>query len=969
MATKDFRASQIETSKIIGTGSISGTTVGIAIYSGSVASNRQGGTTDSAMFNNVGSDVFLFVSGAINKDNTGTEGTKENVVLFGGDVVVSGTLYAERQVIEVDSTVPGNFYVTGNMYVEPDSDSTSAVTFSNAAGTAIFNVDSTNKRIGIGDTGPDALLDIQGEAASGVPSLKIDHDDADVVAIDIDSANTTQAVIDVFSSTLTVGELLTLNDNSSDTSTRSVLEVKQNHASATGATAVKIQADSNGPVAALHIDRNAAGTAAADGIKGIYIDLDQIGEITSATANVIGVDVEIETNSAADGTVNAFGQKITMTGDTDGTHSHTGLSINLGDADNNTHIELLSSADTDDKLTIAVGAAGESTITTIDDAGANAHLNFTVDGNIDIQSNGGRAVILNEGATNADFRVESVSKTGAILVDGATDQVALLSKGTAAADAYADSISATGRALPGDVALFVSGAIGGIGTLAGDGAKGSSVFGGDLVVSGASSFAGDVTLEEGATLVIPTGIVHKSDINTSITFNNDRIRLFTNGASKSDFTSTQVLFMSGGAATSTDEAAGADVSFYASGSVGSKGTTERGTSVFGGDLVVSGNVTALGTTTGFTSPLTVRESDGSPNVSNVTTINVTNGTLTDNGGGTVTLSNINNTLDQAYDQGGSGLGAVITVSGQPVQLVRGSPGDIAFAVTGSALFGETSAEFANHLPPLPGDDTTFFVSGAIGSLGSSTGGVATFGGDVVASGSISVIDSLGTAGVSLDGGSIKLIPFTKIEFGDPDDTIFGNGTDLHISGERLLILSGGAPVSPIPHGTDVNFFVSGSTDGRGKINRSTAAFGGDVYISGSLYAGQRQVYSTGDNITGTSEFFLDPVTVGNGSTSFSFRLHQFLAPFAGTVKKVMVRSDTGNSNALNIKVYSSAGSDAVTGGTSTTKAIVVNSANTTVQDDIGHGFTEGQAIAVSVQRNPAPGNINITLVVEYFMHS
>ena len=70
MATKDFRASQIETSKIIGTGSVSaGSTVGIVMYSGSIATNREGGTSDSAMLNNVGTDVFLFVSGTISSNN------------------------------------------------------------------------------------------------------------------------------------------------------------------------------------------------------------------------------------------------------------------------------------------------------------------------------------------------------------------------------------------------------------------------------------------------------------------------------------------------------------------------------------------------------------------------------------------------------------------------------------------------------------------------------------------------------------------------------------------------------------------------------------------------------------------------------------------------------------------------------------------------------------------------------------
>ena len=40
--------------------------------------------------------------------------------------------------------------------------------------------------------------------------------------------------------------------------------------------------------------------------------------------------------------------------------------------------------------------------------------------------------------------------------------------------------------------------------------------------------------------------------------------------------------------------------------------------------------------TGGGSSLTVQDVDGSPSVSNVTTIRVTNGSLTDNGGGTVT---------------------------------------------------------------------------------------------------------------------------------------------------------------------------------------------------------------------------------------------------------------------------------------------------------------------------------------------
>ena len=116
--SKDFRASQVETSRIIASGAIaSGKPLGLAIYSGSIASNREGGITDGKMFDNVGTDVFLFVSGT----TSNADFNRSDVTLFGGDVVISGTIYAERQVIEVDGIVDGDMIVTGSLRVEPDA--------------------------------------------------------------------------------------------------------------------------------------------------------------------------------------------------------------------------------------------------------------------------------------------------------------------------------------------------------------------------------------------------------------------------------------------------------------------------------------------------------------------------------------------------------------------------------------------------------------------------------------------------------------------------------------------------------------------------------------------------------------------------------------------------------------------------------------------------------------------------------
>ena len=71
--------------------------------------------------------------------------------------VISGTLYAERQVVEVDQVADGDFFITGGLDVEPDSNATTCVAFRQADGTTIFNVDSTNARVGIGETTPGAI--------------------------------------------------------------------------------------------------------------------------------------------------------------------------------------------------------------------------------------------------------------------------------------------------------------------------------------------------------------------------------------------------------------------------------------------------------------------------------------------------------------------------------------------------------------------------------------------------------------------------------------------------------------------------------------------------------------------------------------------------------------------------------------------------------------------------------------------
>ena len=119
---KDFSAKQIRTSQLIASGGISGTRAGLIVYSASISSpgftpDLQGGIPDH-LLKDVGDDVYFFVSGS--KDSKVSPGSSGNgyqgVTLFGGDVVFSGTLYAEKQVIEVDEVASGHLMVSGTIY-------------------------------------------------------------------------------------------------------------------------------------------------------------------------------------------------------------------------------------------------------------------------------------------------------------------------------------------------------------------------------------------------------------------------------------------------------------------------------------------------------------------------------------------------------------------------------------------------------------------------------------------------------------------------------------------------------------------------------------------------------------------------------------------------------------------------------------------------------------------------------------
>ena len=114
---RDFRSDRIRINKVVTSASYDASDrlwPGMSFYSASAADGFSGLISDTNMLNDVGTDVGFFVSGSKDSRELKTWG---GVSLFGGDVVVSGTLYAEKQVIEVDETVTGSLSVSGSLFV------------------------------------------------------------------------------------------------------------------------------------------------------------------------------------------------------------------------------------------------------------------------------------------------------------------------------------------------------------------------------------------------------------------------------------------------------------------------------------------------------------------------------------------------------------------------------------------------------------------------------------------------------------------------------------------------------------------------------------------------------------------------------------------------------------------------------------------------------------------------------------
>ena len=159
-----------------------------------------------------------------------------------------------------------------------------------------------------------------------------------------------------------------------------------------------------------------------------------------------------------------------------------------------------------------------------------------------------------------------------------------------------------------------------------------------------------------------------------------------------------------------------DTNFFVNGLISSRDTSNRGTAVFGGDLVTSGSLYVLN------GNATVSTAAGSSTI-----------TLTSAGGSTTLAeTNAGNLEIRNTVPAGQFLASVKTSNGVTSNFLDVRPNG---SLTGSVISIFPSSIYTGAANPFSSSDTTFFVAGKNGAKGGITRGTAVFGGDTVISGS------------------------------------------------------------------------------------------------------------------------------------------------------------------------------------------------------------------------------------------
>ena len=419
-----------------------------------------------------------------------------------------------------------------------------------------------------------------------------------------------------------------------------------------------------------------------------------------------------------------------------------------------------------------------------------------------------------------------------------------------------------------DVNFFVSGTIGS----AFSAVRGTSLLGGDLVVSGNTKFHNHVVM--GGTTAsrlyfdsvgAPGGTTNGPFIggnSVALTLDGDNRLLFSfdDDILISDQNVTVIKVLDRAAASSKEAQLDANIVF--SGSVGSRGTSTRGTVIFGGDSVTSGSLAKVDSVDGS---LCFEVDNAGINMPPNKTINLGDPGENIKGDGTdLFISSSRKAyivsaadaihLDSQdgktkFDKGGTEYFRINRSSGDVQLQPKETNKDIIFLEDGGdEVFRVDSS--AKDILMVAGNNVSFGAATRFIGDGTDYNSTAN---DLVIVGSNNVIlgpgagsqafVALGTSGqfVVADGaGPTNYLMMTGSGLGGIlSSSVHNKNIAIHSNNakESFSILGTGGAVfnDPGPAGADVIFVVSGAKGSQSTTTKGTSMFGGDVFVSGSTH--------------------------------------------------------------------------------------------------------------------------------------
>ena len=256
-----------------------------------------------------------------------TSNTTGSIITAGGVGIAKSVVIGENLRIHGNLTTDGDTTISGNLIFGDAT--TDQVTFTADINSSLipnanltFNIGNTTMQwanVWVGHAG------ITQKTDSGKTAVSITAEDADQIALSITASQTTADVVDIVADSvaaakvldisadaLTTGSAIYVDSNSGDTSTRSIVEIIQNHASATGATALTVQADA-GKGIFINTDLAAGGPA-------LEIDAEQVST-TVVDFNFDAATTSTAMSISADGLVTGTAFKVDSDSSDTGTRS------------------------------------------------------------------------------------------------------------------------------------------------------------------------------------------------------------------------------------------------------------------------------------------------------------------------------------------------------------------------------------------------------------------------------------------------------------------------------------------------------------------------------------------------------------------------------------------------------------------------------------------------------------------------